>query len=111
MTLRYHAGAEVPSARLWLTDDMGDLVDLTALDLTALIVRHGRTVETKTSGLVGAAGDGTEPSGDPNLTITWDAGELAVPAGNYDLRIEARTGSSLDYVWVTDLVIPTSIPT
>lgn len=110
MTLSYHAGAELPTARLWLTTPDGNLVDLTAPTVTAIISRHGQILETITTGLTGAAGSGVEPSGTPNLTIAWSADDLDLPAGTYDLRIEARTGG-LDYVWVIPLLIATSVPT
>lgn len=109
--LAYHAGAELPTARGWLTTPDGTLVDLTTLALTVIVSRHGKTLLTKTTGLTGAAGEGVEPTGTPNLVIAWAPDELNLPAGTYDLRIEARAGGQLDYVWVTDLTIPTSIPT
>src|SRR5690606_2904533 len=52
-----------------------------------------------TAGFTKGAGAGTEPDGSPNLTVAWDAGELALPAWVYDLQIQARNTGGLDYTW------------
>ena len=101
-TLSYVSGAELAPARLWLRSD-GQLVDLTTLDVTLVIARplgaDAEVLLVKTAGFTKGAGAGTEPDGTPNLTVAWDAGELALPAWVYDLQIQARNAGGLDYIW------------
>lgn len=89
--ISYYKNAELPSTKVWWVDDDGDLVDLsTALSWQLKIGQVGETaLLTKTAGIAGAVGAGVEPSGTPNLVITWSAGELNVPAGSYMLQVTA----------------------
>ena len=100
-TLVYHRTAERPDIKLWLLDDDGDLIDFSSgYTFSFKLGSRGATaVFTKTSGITGAAGAGTEPDGTPNLTITFTAGELAnETAGRYTWQLTA-TNNSLDRVF------------
>lgn len=98
--LIYYRTAERPDIKLWLLDSDGTLVDLTGYTFAFKIGHPGSAATfTKTSGITGAAGSGTEPTGTPNATITFTAGELdsiAATAWTWQLR---ATSSSLDRVW------------
>lgn len=100
--LRYHQHAERPAARLWLYDDDGTLIDFSdpAYSFTFKIGVPGRSAElTKTAGIAGAAGSGSEPAGVPNVTVTWAAGELNLPARvRYRWQLTATIGG-LDRVF------------
>lgn len=93
--ITYYKNAEAPSLRLWWFGDDGDLVDLSTVSAWSLKVgQYGDTaVLTKTSGITGAAGSGTDPTGTPNVTIAWSAGELNITAGHYALQLTATTAS------------------
>lgn len=103
-TLSYHITADRPAAKLWLRDDDGTLIDFSSGYTWAFKVGEtgSAALLTKTSGITGAAGSGSEPTGTPNCTITWTAGEIAastVVAGNgYPFQLTATT-SSLDRVF------------
>jgi len=111
MSLRINKLAEAPSVALWWVDDDGDLIDFSSgYTFTLKLGQRGQAAElTKTTGITGALGTGTEPSGVPNVTVAWSAGELAdVTPGLYEFELTARTGSSdrvlEDTIWVTDSV-------
>ncbi len=100
-TLVYHRTAERPDIKMWLQDDDGDLIDFSSgYTFTFKLGSRGNTAEfTKTTGITGAAGSGTEPDGTPNLTLTFTAAELDnEPAGRYTWQIRA-TNNSLDRVF------------
>lgn len=100
--LSYRSTAERPAAELWLYDDDGSLIDFSGVGWTfvAKVGNVGSTaLLTKSSGITGAAGAGSEPDGTPNVVITWSAGELAIAAGSYVLQLTATTGG-LDRVFV-----------
>lgn len=96
----YASTADRPALNLWVYDDDGTLIDFSsgwtfgfkigATGTTALL--------TKTSGITGAAGAGSEPDGTPNVVITWSAGDLAIAPGTYTGQLTA-TSSSLDRVF------------
>ena len=90
----YYKSAERPSLRLWLLDDERDLIDFsTGYTFSLKIGSAGSTaLLTKSSGITGAAGAGVAPSGTPNVTVEWTAGELSIAAGNYTLQLTATTG-------------------
>lgn len=92
--LRYYQGAERPTLRLWLLDDDGTLVDFSAgYTFSLKIGLAGQTpLLTKTSGITGAAGAGVEPTGTPNVVVSWSAGELAITPGAYTWALTANTG-------------------
>lgn len=92
--LRYYQGAERPALKLWLQDDDGTLIDFsTGYTFSYKIGLTGQpALLTKTTAIVGAAGAGAEPTGTPNVTITWTAGELAITPGAYSWALTATTG-------------------
>ena len=92
--LRYYQGAERPALKLWLQDDDGTLIDFSSgYTFTLKIGLTGQpALLTKTTGIVGAVGAGVEPTGTPNVTVTWTAGELAITPGAYSWALTATTG-------------------
>ncbi len=92
--LRYYQGAERPALKLWLLDDDGTLIDFSTgytFELKIGLVGQAALL-TKTSGIVGAAGAGVEPTGTPNVTVSWTSGELAITVGAYSWQLKATTG-------------------
>ena len=102
----YHQGAERPALSLWLHDDDGDLIDFSSgYTFEFKIGSPGETAAlTKTTGIAGAAGAGTEPDGTPNVTVTWAEDELDLTPGTYGWQLKATT-SSLDRFFVGVLTI------
>lgn len=113
MTARvsYHSTAERPVLELWLLDDDGTLIDFSNVGYTfsLKVGQPGATaLLTKSSGITGAAGAGVEPTGTPNVVVTWSAGELALTVGAHVAQLTA-TLSSLDRVFqfpfqITDVI-------
>lgn len=87
--VRYHRSAERPALKLWLFDDDGVLIDLSSGWTFAFKVgRVGQAaVLNKTTSIVGAVGSGQEPSGVPNVVVTWAAAELDFAVGIYDWQL------------------------
>jgi hypothetical protein len=107
MTVRYYSTAERPALELWLLDDDGTLIDYSTGSPTFVfkIGNPGETaLLTKSSGIAGAAGAGTAPTGTPNVVITWTAGELNIATGSYTGFLTATT-SSLDRVFAFPFTI------
>lgn len=106
MTIHYYRTAERPDLKFWLQDDAGALVDLSAHTLQFKLGRPGAAaVLTKTSGVTGAAGSGVEPSGVPNLVVSFTSGELdALATGSLIWQIKA-TLSGADRFWQGDFVL------
>lgn len=104
--LSYHKNAERPAAKLWLFDDDGTLIDFSSgYTFSFKVGTNGSTaVLTKTSNITGAAGSGTEPTGTPNVTVTWTAGELNLTPKVYTWQLTATT-SSLDRTFEGELEI------
>lgn len=97
--LTYHRHAERPAAKMWLYDDDGTLIDMSGYTFRFRIGKPGRTaLLSKTSNINGIVGAGTEPTGTPNVTVTWTAGELDIEPGTYRWQLTA-TSSSLDRVF------------
>ncbi len=98
-TLRYYRTAERPDIRIWLLDDNGNLIDFSAGGWTFQfkLGNPGKTATfTKTSGITGAVGSGVEPTGTPNITLTFTAAELdGLTAGPSLWQLRATT-SGLD---------------
>lgn len=91
--LRYHQGAEEPDCKLWLQDDDGTLIDFSSgYAFEFKVGEAGSVLLTKSSGIVGAAGAGVEPTGTPNITVSWSAGDLAITPGAYSWQLKATTG-------------------
>lgn len=97
MELSYHSNAERPACELWWFDDDGTLINFASgYTFTLKIGTPGSAaLLTKTTNITGAAGSGVEPTGTPNVTITWTAGELNLTPGVYTFQLTATT-SSLD---------------
>lgn len=108
--LRWTSGAERPGLNLWWYDDSGALIDFSSgYTFTLKIGPRGSTaLLEKTSNIVGAVGAGTEPSGTPNVVVTWATGDLAIAAGVYCLELKA-TSSGADRYAETDIVISAAL--
>lgn len=89
----YYQGAERPALRLWLQDDDGELIDFSSgWTFEFKIGRTGSTaLLTKTAGVAGAVGSGSQPLGTPNVVVTWVSGELDLPVGFYDWMFTATS--------------------
>jgi hypothetical protein len=98
--VRFHKTADRPALKLWLQDDDGTLIDFSSGWTFSFKIGNpgSAALLTKTSSITGAAGAGTEPTGTPNVTITWTAGELNLTPGDYSAELTATT-SSLDRVF------------
>lgn len=104
--IRYHKTADRPALKLWLFDDDGTLIDFSSGYTFSLKIGNSGSAAllTKTSNITGAAGSGTEPTGTPNVTVTWTAGELALTPNEYECELTATT-SSLDRVFEFGITI------
>lgn len=104
--LVYAKTAERPNLEGWIRDRTGTLIDFTGYTFSFKLGHFGAAaVFTKTSSITGAAGSGTSPTGTPNITIAFTAGELAaVTAGNYKWQLTATSGG-LDRVYSGDFVL------
>ncbi len=99
--LRYYRTAERPDLRLWLLDDDGALINFASGYTFAFKLGQPGSAATftKTTGITGAAGSGTETSGTPNVTLTFTAAELdGLTAGATTWQLRATT-SGLDRVY------------
>lgn len=93
--MKINKTAERPAIQLWIRDSNGNLIDFSSgYTFTFKIGYPGRTaLLTKTTGIVGAAGAGVEPSGTPNVVISPIAGELDIAKGKaYTGQLTATTG-------------------
>jgi hypothetical protein len=86
----YSAHAADPAGGIWWTTRAGTLIDYTGYTFTAKITAGGTTVLTKTTGITGSAGSGTNPTGTPNIVIEWGDDELDVTPGDYYLELTPR---------------------
>lgn len=97
MRVTYYRTAELPALAVWWYDDDGSLVDFSTATGWSLKIgtTPGATAAlTKTTGITGAAGSGTPGNGTANVSVAWDAGELAaLTAGVYVLQITASFAS------------------
>lgn len=106
-TLIYYKTSERPSIELWLLDAAGALIDFsTGYTFAFKIGRPGQAaVFTKTTGITGAAGAGTETSGTPNITIAFTAGDLdSITATQYRWQLRATSGG-LDRIYEGEFVL------
>lgn len=95
----YVRSAERPAAKMWLYDDDGTLIDFSGYSHVLKVGNPGSTaVLTKSSNITGGSGSGVEPTGTPNITITWAAGELDITPGVYTWMLTSTSGS-LDRVF------------
>jgi hypothetical protein len=99
--LTYYRTAERPALQLWLLDADDNLIDFTTGNTFEFKLGSAgaAAVLTKTSGITGAAGSGTELGGTPNVTITFTPDELLVPADTYRWQLRASAPGSLDRVY------------
>ncbi len=104
--LSWPSSAERPGWNIWWLDDAGELIDFSSGYTFSLKIgpRNGTALLTKTTGITGAAGSGVEPTGTPNVVVTWSTGELAIAQGVYRLELTATT-SSTDRVLACDVAI------
>lgn len=100
MRVTYYKSAELPSLKIWWYSDDNTLVDLSAVDSWSLKIGSpgSAAVLTKTTGITGAAGAGSEPSGTPNVVVAWAAGDLNLTPGVYGLQLTATTSGTGDRV-------------
>lgn len=97
--LVYFRNAERPATKMWLFDDDETLIDFSGYSFRFRIGNPGKaSLLTKTSNITGAAGAGVEPTGTPNVVVTWSAGELDIEPGTYRWQLTCTT-SSLDRVF------------
>lgn len=100
-TITYRRTAERPDIQLWLEDEDGALIDFsTGFTFVFKIgLRGNAALFTKSTGITGAVGSGTEDTGTPNVTVAFTAGELdSVTAGKWLWQLRA-TSSSLDRIY------------
>ena len=95
-TIRYRRTAERPDFLIWWLDRNSSLIDFSSGYTFELKIGQigGAAILTKTVGITGAAGSGVEPTGTPNITVAWSAGELDLTPGYYDLVLTANTAST-----------------
>lgn len=95
MTVEYYRGSEDPNLAFWLVDVNGNLIDFSTGYAFEFKIGQPETtaIVTKTTGIAGAVGSGEEPTGTPNILITWEVDELDIEAGNYEWRLKATLGT------------------
>ena len=110
--LKYNRLAERPDIKLWLQDDDGAYINFAtpAHTFTWKIGENGVAASfTKSTGITGGVAAGVEPTGTPNVTLTFTSGELAnVPVGTHGWELTATT-SGLDRKFKGRIVIEDSI--
>lgn len=101
--LVYDKTASLPSAKLWLQDDDGTLVNFASGYTFVFKIgnRGSAAILTKSSGITGATGAGAEPTGTPNITIVWDDAEFSTKTpGSYAWQLTATaTSGGKDWVF------------
>lgn len=89
-------GAELPVLAVWWTDDYGNLHDLSgATSFACKIGEIGQTpLLNKTTGITGAAGsgDGTNETDVPNVVVAWEAGDLDITPGVWQIELSCLDG-------------------
>lgn len=100
--LSYHYAAERPTIQLWILNAQRELMDLSTGYTFSFRVggTYASPLLTKTSGITGAVGSGVEPSGTPNVVISWSAGEITAGLGSqrgtYPCWLTLTTGTADD---------------
>lgn len=86
---------ERPDKRMWIRDSAGTLIDFSGYTFSFKLGAIGAAASfTKTSGITGAAGSGVEPTGTPNVTLSFSANELdSLVPGEYAWQLRTTTGS------------------
>lgn len=100
-SFRYKSTADRPAAEMWLHDDDGNLIDFSSGSYSysfKIGLPGSAALLTKTTNIAGAVGAGVEPTGTPNIVVTWAAGDLALTPGVYVWQLTA-TISGLDRVF------------
>lgn len=102
----YHKTADLPALKLWVFDDDDTLINFASGWTFSFKIGNpgSAALLTKTSGIAGAAGAGVEPSGTPNITVTWSAGELNLTIGTYAGQLTCTSGT-LDRVFTFPFII------
>lgn len=102
-TLEYAKGAEKPDLQIWWESSTASLIDFsTGYTFQLKIGNEDQSaLLTKTTGITGAAGSGSEPSGTPNVSIVWADGELAITPGLYSLQLKATSAAGDRYMFGT----------
>lgn len=93
--LRYYQGAAEPALKLWLQGDDGQLIDFSTgytFDYFRVGLAGATPLLSKATGITGAAGAGVEPTGTPNVTVAWAAGDLNIAVGAYSWTLKATKG-------------------
>lgn len=107
LTLEYHQKAEEPPAGFWLRNSGGNLINFAGGWTFTLHIGKSRTTPlvSKTSNIAGAAGSGEAPDGVPNITVTWDAGELDLATGTYRWWLYCRHDVNRDRVFEGPFIV------
>jgi hypothetical protein len=94
--IRYPRSSELPALRMWVSDSVGALIDFsTGYTFSFRIGEYGAApIVNKSDMIVGATGSGTPTNGAPNVTVTWDYGELNIDPGVYAWDLVATNGIS-----------------
>lgn len=93
--------SERPDVPMWLRDSAKNLLDFSTGYTFEFSLGQPDVVATffKTTGITGAAGSGVGPTGVPNLTLTFTAGERDnLTPGTTTWQVNARTGGK-DRFW------------
>lgn len=91
--LEWARNAELPILRIWWLDEDRQLIDFSTgvVDWELKIGQlNNPALLTKTTDITGAAGSGDEHTGTPNVTVTWDQGDLDIQPGTYTLQLVAN---------------------
>jgi len=87
--IRYPQNAELPALLVKFTDAAGAVLDLTGFTCTLTLATSPTATPILTKSGTGST---------TGMSVTWTAGNLNIPTGQYLATAQARTGSSLDYV-------------
>jgi hypothetical protein len=93
MAVTYARGAELPAFSLWLYDSAGTLINFSSgyTFVLRLGYRGQMALLTKAGAITGAVGSGTGPTGAPNVSVAWAAGELNIAAAAYVWELTATS--------------------
>jgi hypothetical protein len=103
--VHYDRDSSDPPLQLWWLGQDRQLIDFSAVAAWSLRIGiKGRAaLVTKTTGITGAAGSGTEESGTPNVSIVFTASELdLLQPGTYDLQLKPDARVPLECKLVID---------
>lgn len=106
--LHLYRTSERPDIGLWLEDSNGNLINFsTGYTFEFKLGTPGETaVLTKTTGIAGAVGSGSDPDGVPNVVIGFNPGELDDVPKFLDPHWQLRaTSSASDRIYQGPVVI------